>query len=266
MAFDIDHRQEDYLLADSTPLEDIKYAQRTRTSRTRSLSTKFLILLSGMLSLAFIWALLALSYVFSPETNPLLVLTGSRGRCDTILRGRKLCETLTEGYQCEPQISHNWGQYSPFFAVPSDISSDVPNNCKITFAQLLSRHGARDPTASKTIIYAKLIQKIKATATEYKGDYAFLKDYTYTLGADKLTAFGEQQMVNSGIEFFNRYKGLSKNFPLFVRATSEDRVLLSAQKFNEGYHQARIAVTGGDPFPYPYEILTISEAADQNNT
>lgn len=102
--------------------------------------------------------------------------------------------------------------------------------------------------------------------TEFKGDYAFLKDYTYTLGADQLTAFGEQEMVNSGIEFFDRYKTLAKNFPLFVRASSEDRVVASAQKFNQGYHEARISFTGGDPVQYPYNILLISEADDSNNT
>lgn len=193
------------------------------------------------------------------------MLTRRRIQDTRVLRS-KLCDTTSNGYQCQPKVSHNWGQYSPFFAVESDINPDMPSNCEVTFAQVLSRHGARDPTASKTITYAKLIQKIKTTVTEYKGDYAFLKDYTYDLGADQLTVFGKQQMVNSGIEFFNRYQHLATHFPLFVRAASQNRVVVSAQKFNQGYHQARRAATGSGPVSYPHNFLVISEDAGQNNT
>lgn len=58
------------------------------------------------------------------------------------------CDSVLQGYQCEPEISHYWGQYSPFYSVPSEISADVPRGCSVTFAQVLSRHGARDPTVS----------------------------------------------------------------------------------------------------------------------
>lgn len=43
-------------------------------------------------------------------------------------------------------IARSWGQYSPYFAVESAIPVNLPGNCEITFAQVLSRHGARDPT------------------------------------------------------------------------------------------------------------------------
>ena len=141
----------------------------------------------------------------------------------------------------------------------------MPKNCKITFAQILSRHGARDPTASKTVSYNLTIQKIKSTVKEFKGDYAFLANYEYTLGADQLTAFGEQEMVNSGIEFFRRYKNLAKKFTPFVRASSENRVVVSAQKFDQGYNQAKTSAIGVDT-AYPYPILVISEDAGSNNT
>jgi hypothetical protein len=62
----------------------------------------------------------------------------------------KSCDTIFQGYQCEPEISHYWGQYSPFYSVPSEISADVPRGCSVTFAQVLSRHGARDPTVSSS--------------------------------------------------------------------------------------------------------------------
>lgn len=99
----------------------------------------------------------------------------------------------------------------------------------------------------------------------YKGKYAFLKTYTYNLGADQLTAFGEQEMINSGTKFFDRYKNLAKQYPIFVRASSENRVVVSAQKFDEGYHTAKVAASSPDP-SYPYNILVISENPGSNNT
>ena len=177
------------------------------------------------------------------------------------------CDTVNHGYQCRPAISHYWGQYSPYYSIPSEIPSLVPNGCQVTFAQVLSRHGARDPTASKTISYNATIQKIKSRVNSFSGAYAFLADYEYTLGADQLTVFGEQEMVNSGIKYYERYKSLALKSTPFFRASSEDRVVESAQNFTQGYHQARLtdkASKGADDYPYP--IVVISEDAGSNNT
>ena len=177
---------------------------------------------------------------------------------------RAPCDSVEDGFQCDARISHNWGQYSPWFDVRSGISTDIPDQCHITFAQVLARHGARFPTASKSTAYAQLITKIKASAKQYNGKYAFIKNYNYTLGADDLTTFGQQEMVNMGIQFFNRYKDLSKTFTPFVRASGQDRVVVSAQKFDLGFHQTKAAYRS-DP-NYPYNILVISEDKGTNNT
>ena len=177
------------------------------------------------------------------------------------------CDSVNRGYQCRRAISHYWGQYSPYFSVPSEISSKVPNSCSVTFAQVLSRHGARDPTASKTTSYNATIQKIQSKVKQFSGAYAFLVNYEYTLRADQLTVFGEQEMINSGIKFYNRYKDLTQKFSPFVRASSEDRVVESAENFTQGYHQARLAdkaASGTDQYPYP--IVVISEDNGSNNT
>lgn len=84
--------------------------------------------------------------------------------------------------------------------MPSEIPNEVPQGCSITFAQILSRHGARDPTASKTMSYNNTIQKIHSNVKNFTGIYAFLANYEYTLGADQLTVFGQQEMINSGIK------------------------------------------------------------------
>ncbi|KAI9654753.1 MAG: hypothetical protein M1821_005747 [Bathelium mastoideum] len=178
------------------------------------------------------------------------------------------CDTVQHGFQCSTSISHNWGQYSPYFSVPSNISVSVPGQCRVNFAQILSRHAARDPTASKTAEYSALISRIHQSvpSTSFKGDYAFLANYTYALGADQLTAFGQQEMINSGIKFFGQYQDLSLRYTPFIRSSSEERVVQSAQNFSQGFHTARSASKNASDPNYPYSILIISEATGSNNT
>jgi hypothetical protein len=175
------------------------------------------------------------------------------------------CDTVKKGYQCSPDISHFWGQYSPYYSVPSDIPNDIPQQCTLTFAQILSRHGARDPTASKTVVYANLTAKIKSRVKVFTGQYAFIASYNYTLGADALTVFGQQELINSGIKFFHRYKQLTKHNAPFVRSSGEARVVESAQNWTQGFHKALLEAGVRDS-SYPYPIIAISEADGSNNT
>lgn len=277
MAVD-DDEQNHYLLSSTAPdngeetgadsLRKREFYSLKRTPRTVSAPRRTALVMFPLIALALVAAWMFLSYVLTPlpslASKISQLIVSYRVSASSIPRAPK-CDTPDDGYQCKPSISHYWGQYSPFFAVPSAISPDVPGECKITFAQVLSRHGARDPTASKTVAYNQTIAKIKSTVTTFKGKYAFLAGYDYTLGADQLTAFGEQEMVNSGIEFFDRYKKLAKQYTPFVRASSENRVVVSAQKFDQGYNQARTKATGADT-AYPYPILILSEDAGENNT
>ncbi|QSZ33764.1 hypothetical protein DSL72_005335 [Monilinia vaccinii-corymbosi] len=177
------------------------------------------------------------------------------------------CDTINAGYYCQPEISHFWGQYSPYFAVPSEITASVPDQCEISFAQILSRHGARDPTSGKTARYAALIDKIHNTATSYGAGYTFIKDYEYFLGADQLTAFGQQELVNSGIKYYNRYKSLASNITPFIRASGQQRVVESAQNWTQGFHSARLADSSSESnSSLPYNIVIINEGAGSNNT
>jgi len=99
------------------------------------------------------------------------------------------------------------------------------------------------------------------------GSYAFLQSFTYDLSSDNLTTFGQQEMVNSGIKFFQRYVNIAASHDPFIRAASENRVVVSAQNFSQGYHAAKKAnphTIGPDAYPYP--IVSISEDAGSNNT
>lgn len=134
--------------------------------------------------------------------------------------------------------------------------------------QVLSRHGARYPTAHKSVEYASLVDRIQQTAREYRTDiYAVLRDYQYKLGADDLTLFGEQEMFDMGTGFYNRYGDLARNNVPFVRASGSDRVIASGELFSNGYNEAKTSDTDSDKSQYNTSVnLIIPEGRKWNNT
>ncbi|KAL8869994.1 MAG: hypothetical protein Q9174_003855 [Haloplaca sp. 1 TL-2023] len=238
--------EEGYLLSSETE-EDNDYV--ARRSRRRGLPSTRCFRLFVIIS-SFSFFTLISAYYFIPSLS---------------LRTSPCVRAPEKGYQCKPQISHFWGQYSPFFAAPSDIPDTLPKTCKVTFAQVLSRHGARDPTSSKSEAYNNTIQKLKTNVQRFTGKYDFLNRFEYTLGADQLTTFGEQELVQSGIAFYRRYEDLAKRTTPFIRASGQDRVIASARKFAQGYHEAKISSRVREE-EYPYPILVIPEGEGFNNT
>ncbi|OTB08138.1 hypothetical protein M426DRAFT_317239 [Hypoxylon sp. CI-4A] len=177
------------------------------------------------------------------------------------------CGDFKHDRPCQKVVSHSWGQYSSSFSVPSEISAATPKNCEVTFAQLLARHGARDPTAHKSLAYGALIDRIHNDVDHYGKDFKFIEDYEYTLGADQLTLYGEQQMINSGVKFYQRYKDLASSHLPFIRSSGQERVVESAQNWTQGFHQGRLADKHSDvPDTYPYDILVIPETDGFNNS
>lgn len=169
------------------------------------------------------------------------------------------CDTIDDGYRCSPKTTHFWGQYSLWYSVPSDIDVAPPKGCKVTFANVLSRHGGRDPTLGKSIAYHILIAEIQETSTAYPEEFAFLKNYNYSLGADELTDAGRQEMVNSGAHFYRRYHKLVKKHTPFVRAGGQHRVVESAQRWLLGIAESTKTS--------PKEVdVVIPEGQEWNNT
>lgn len=183
-------------------------------------------------------------------------------------RRPRACNSVTGGYQCFPEISHRWGQYSPFFSLAEDgHSGTIPDECHVTFVQVLSRHGARYPTESKSQMYAELLAHIQANATMFEGEAAFLQEYNYTMGSDDLTIFGERQMVSSGVKFYQRYAALSRGAVPFIRSSDSARVVASGEKFLQGFQR----VKDTDPFAdreqtSPKTNVIISEDRGANNS
>lgn len=149
--------------------------------------------------------------------------------------------------------------------MPSEISSAVPPQCSVTFAQVLSRHGARHPTARKSTSYHATIDKIHRDAESYAPDYAFIKKYRYSLGADRLTHFGKREMFDSGMHFYYRYPELAAASTPFIRASGRERVVQSARKWAKGFHQAK-RHDGHSDSNYNHSIVVIDEDYGSNNT
>ncbi|KAK2752580.1 hypothetical protein FQN55_006693 [Onygenales sp. PD_40] len=183
--------------------------------------------------------------------------------------GSLICNTVERGYQCHKQYSQLWGQYSPFFSLgfSSEISPAVPIGCTVTFAQVLSRHGARHPTKNKNAVYSELIQRVQDSTEHYTGDFTFLEKFDYPFLADDLTPFGESQMVDSGARFYQRYQHLTQNSEIFIRASGSPRVIASAEKFISGFHTQKLAdPQAKDKSTKPSVGVIIPETPYTNNT
>ncbi|KAK6357780.1 hypothetical protein TWF718_002086 [Orbilia javanica] len=179
----------------------------------------------------------------------------------------RLCDSPDYGYRCHKDISRSWGPYSPYFSVesPDDVGLDGYEDCKITFANVLSRHGARYPTEGAGNGIKATLGKIQSQATSYSRRTSFIKDFKYTLGYDALTRFGEREMYNSGIRFYRRYKSLAIDNDPFFRFSAQQRVIESGEKFTLGFIDEKTKQTGTTVRPFPPPVL-IPEKYPFNNT
>lgn len=147
-------------------------------------------------------------------------------------------------------IGRNLGPYSPYYNVGSYVTPPV--SCSIDQAgrhavlrfskecslsnvltdglpvqvNILQRHGARFPTSNAGKKISASVSKLK-NAKSLGSSLAFVKDYTYALGADDLTPLGAEQSHKAGYLAAQRYGSLlhSTTALPFVRSDSSQRVV-----------------------------------------
>ncbi|RCI10369.1 hypothetical protein L249_4297 [Ophiocordyceps polyrhachis-furcata BCC 54312] len=160
-----------------------------------------------------------------------------------------------------PTQKPDWGQYTPFTSIPSEISASTPRGCKLTFGLVLSRHGARYATRGMAEgEYQPLFGKIRSSVSEFGRGFEFLREYEPALQTDRLTVLGQREMVDSGRAFFRRYRRLGSG--LFVRASGSERVVMSARNFTSGFFgKSMMKIAEGDD-----DFLVIPEREGFNNT
>ncbi|TDL30133.1 phosphoglycerate mutase-like protein [Rickenella mellea] len=130
------------------------------------------------------------------------------------------------------RLQHSWAQYSPFFA-PNPYTPPA-KHCKITQVNIIERHGARFPTASAGAQIEASLAKLQAVPKYTDPSLNFLKNFTYDLGHDDLVPFGAAQSFDAGQLVFVRYEKLVQNALPFVRASSSQRVVDSANNWTAG--------------------------------
>lgn len=113
---------------------------------------------------------------------------------------------------------------------------------------------------------AKVQVALQNSSLSPPSNYAFLTNFTYTLGEDNLTHFGQQELVNSGLKFFDRYGALGNASAPFVRASGSARVIESAQNFTQGFNAAASNRSATTRLVPANSILVIPEADTSNDT
>jgi hypothetical protein len=141
----------------------------------------------------------------------------------------------------------NLGPYSPFLSQQSFTCRDVPEGFTVDQVQIFARHGARNPTASAlTKLEATLAKLANATSSIDPTLEFVTKGYTYgNVTADALTDFGRRQMWIMGKRYSEQYWWLKDE--MFVRASSDARVVESGQFFLQGAKGQEFSLTASKP-------------------
>lgn len=110
----------------------------------------------------------------------------------------------------------------------------VPPGANISQAHVIHRHGSRYPTTSSGA--KEWAEKIRKHSHEFSGRLAFLKDWKYLLGLERLTANGRLELFKSGVlHNYNYGKLYNETERLVARTTTEYRMLESAENFLAGF-------------------------------
>ncbi|KJZ78071.1 hypothetical protein HIM_02708 [Hirsutella minnesotensis 3608] len=198
----------------------------------------------------------------------LMVLAGA-GLLLTVLalaaiysRGSADEERCVDSGHCPVPSPRTWGQYSPFFSVPSEIVATTPAECRLTFGLVLSRHGARYPTLGKAKAYRAMLERVRSLVKDYGSGFEFVEHFVLDDESDRLTSFGEAQMVDSGASFLHRYRDLALDRDPFIRASGSDRVVMSSHNFTQGFFKGQ----GKSASDAIARILVLPEKTRFNNS
>ncbi|RDA87399.1 hypothetical protein CP532_7015 [Ophiocordyceps camponoti-leonardi (nom. inval.)] len=161
----------------------------------------------------------------------------------------------------------DWGQYTPFTPIPSEIPPSTPRGCRLTFGLILSRHGARYATKGMAEgEYHPLFNKIRSSVSEFGRGFEFLRGFEPASETDRLTELGMREMVDSGRAFSRRYRRLGTD--VFVRASGSERVVMSARNFTSGFYDGTKMKrkTSEDDDDEDEDFIVIPEREGFNNT
>lgn len=128
------------------------------------------------------------------------------------------------------------------------ISSEIPQQCTLDQAHLISRHGERYPSKGLGKKFEKIYAKFQAYNQTYKGDLSFLNDYEYFVHNKEYyeketdpknsegTYAGTTNALRHGAYFRARYESLfNSNETLPIFTSNSGRVHLTSKYFARGF-------------------------------
>ncbi|KAL7418618.1 hypothetical protein Q5752_007076 [Cryptotrichosporon argae] len=176
------------------------------------------------------------------------------------------CET--EPLSGPPNVStpldtiYGLGAYAPYISQHSSYCRNVPDGFVIDQVSIVSRHGARSPTASALKSIQSSLAKL-ANVTITNETLAFAQSYSLDgFTADALTDYGRYELYLSGATHAKIYQDLAHD--IFARASGEQRVIESSQYFLQGFLGEDFVIKNTSDLPEPQVI--ISETTGLNNT
>jgi len=153
------------------------------------------------------------------------------------LRVRLGVIAASSSHRSSTKVEMSWAQYSPYF--PVGEYHVPPQGCQVTQVNIIQRHGSRFPTPGATVGIKKAVDKLTTALTFNDPRLYFLANFTYNLGTNDLVPFGAAQSFVAGELQFERYSHLVDEDHLpFVRASSGERVVLSASNWTAGFAAA----------------------------
>ncbi|PWY75229.1 acid phosphatase aph, 3-phytase phyB [Aspergillus sclerotioniger CBS 115572] len=155
---------------------------------------------------------------------------------------KQFSQEFRDGYSILKHYGGN-GPYSE--RVSYGIARDPPTGCEVDQVIMIHRHGARYPSPSAGKSVEESLAKVYSiNTTDYKGDLAFLNDWTYYVpnecyyNAETTSGpyAGLLGAYNNGNEYRARYGHLwdgESVVPMF--SSGYGRVIGTARKFGEGF-------------------------------
>jgi hypothetical protein len=153
---------------------------------------------------------------------------------------------------------HHLGTQTPYWSQGSTTPSPVPVTCSLRHVDLVSRHGARNPTNGDIKSLAALAKTVQNYSAYINDSYSWIKNWKSPyLSAEQgyLSYSGQVMMYNMGMRYNYTY------YPLFaqpytpavyvIQSTQVPRTGMSASSFSQGYLQGR-GLIGPTDYQPPY--------------
>jgi multiple inositol-polyphosphate phosphatase/2,3-bisphosphoglycerate 3-phosphatase len=141
-------------------------------------------------------------------------------------------------------IQENLATRTPYWSQGSREPSPTPEGCNLVHLDLVSRHGARNPTNGDVTALTKLADSVKNYNAYISDNFGWIKNWTNPFVAAQqgyLSFSGQEELFYMGHRYNSTYSPLfsQQYFPdvYVMQSTQVPRTGVSASSFAQGYLQ-----------------------------